>query len=250
MAQHFFGAPDPKSRTKREDDLPDIKPPPRSITAPAPPRPGSQPTRPQTTVPEFAPPSRTNTSGSKSGARPKLNLQIPSEAEDNDSLTGGSPSQIANASANPARGTDHIVLPPPSPSASAVMSAGASGPPNPFARPPPPTSNANRDAYNDNRTNIETPISALPSRYMNNDLLPSPSNFFSEWYDSGRNGLNSAVLPSPLVFQTPADARGLGFGTRDAAREAADQANGEKRKGSVDLPDKEGNAKKVKTGAS
>ncbi|KAJ9615523.1 resistance to lethality of mkk1p386 overexpression [Cladophialophora chaetospira] len=248
LAQHFFGAPDPKSRTKREEDLPDIKPPPRSITSSAPPpRPSSQPARSQPTVPEFAPPSRTNTSGSKSGARPKLNLQIPSEAEDSD---GGSPSQAANASANPARGSDHIVLPPPSPSASAVMSAGASGPPNPFARPPPPTSNTNRDAYSDNRNNIETPISALPSRYMNTDLLPSPSNFFSEWYDSGRNGLNSAVLPSPLVFQTPADARGLGFGSRDAAREAADQANGEKRKGSLDAAEKEGDAKKIKTGAS
>ena len=81
---------------------------------------------------------------------------------------------------------------------------------------------------------------------MNNDLLPSPSNFFSEWtYDSGRNG--SAVLPSPLVFQTPADARSLGFGSRDAAKEA-EQANGEKRKGSTDLAEKEGDVKKIKTG--
>lgn len=85
---------------------------------------------------------------------------------------------------------------------------------------------------------------------MNNDLLPSPSNFFSEWYDSGRNGgLNSAVLPSPLAFPTPADARGLGFGSRDAAREAGNDSNGEKRKGSVDLPDKDGEVKRVKTGS-
>ncbi|OAL27659.1 hypothetical protein AYO20_09732 [Fonsecaea nubica] len=245
LMQHFFGASEPKPQPKKEDESPDLKPPPRSTTAPTIPRPNSQGARPQTTVPEFAPPTRTNTSGSKSGARPKLNLQIPSEAEDNDSATGGSPSQSANPSANPARGSDHIVLPPPSPSASAVMSAGASGPPNPFARPPPPTSNANRDAYNDNRNNIETPISALPSRYMNNDLLPSPSNFFSEW------DRMSAVLPSPLVFPTPADAKALGFGSRDAAREAAsEQANGEKRKGSVDMGDKEGDIKKLKTGAS
>ena len=250
LAQHFFGAPDPK-HPKREAGGPDIKPPPRSINVPVPSRPSSDPSVTPAAVPEFAPPSRTNTSGSKSGARPKLNLQIPSEAEDNDSVVGGSPSQTAITSANPARGTDHIVLPPPSPSASAVMSAGASGPPNPFARPPPPTSNANRDAYNDNRTNIETPISALPSRYMNNDLLPSPSNFFSEWYDSGRNGLNSGVLPSPLVFQTPADARSLGFGSGDAAREAAsEKANGEKRKGSTDLGEKDGDVKKVKTGVT
>ncbi|ETI26253.1 hypothetical protein G647_03030 [Cladophialophora carrionii CBS 160.54] len=251
LAQHFFGAPDPKPRPKGEEDLPAIKPPPRSITVSAPPRPSSQPSRPQGSVPEFAPPSRTNTSGSKSGARPKLNLQIPSEAEDSDSAVGGSPSQTANASATPARSGEHIVLPPPSPSASTVMSAGAAGPPNPFARPPPPTSNANRDAFNDNRNNnVETPISALPSRYMNMDLLPSPSNFFSEWVDSSRNGLGSAVLPSPLVFPTPADPRGLGFGSRDAAREAAEQTNGEKRKGSIELAEKEGDAKKVKTGPS
>lgn len=172
-----------------------------------------------------------------------MNLQIPSEAED-DSPSGGSPLQSAGPSANPARSGDHIVLPPPSPSASAVMSAGASGPPNPFARPPPPTSNQNRDAYGDNRNNIETPISALPSRYMNTDLLPSPSNFFSEWYDSGRNNLNSAVLPSPLVFPTPADARtGPGFGGRDGSTDSS----GEKRKTSVDMQDREGEAKKVKT---
>ncbi|KAK4938630.1 resistance to lethality of mkk1p386 overexpression [Elasticomyces elasticus] len=238
LAQHFFGAPDPP-RPKREDvDGPDIKPPPRSTTAPIGPRPANQPARPQTAAPEFPPPSRTNTSGSKSGARPKLNLQIPSEAEDGS--TSGSPLASADPSARPAG--DHIVLPPPSPSASAVMSAGASGPPNPFARPPPPTSNQNRDAYSDNRANIETPISALPSRYMNNDLLPSPSNFFSEWYDSGaRNG--SAVLPSPLVFPTPSDSRNSGFGGRDVTSDA----NGEKRKGDSDLAEKEGDVKKVKT---
>ncbi|EXJ78368.1 MADS-box transcription factor, other eukaryote [Capronia epimyces CBS 606.96] len=246
LAQHFFGAPDPpRLPLKKEESSPDIKPPPRSVTVPSIPRPSSQPVRPQTTVPEFAPPQRTDTSGSRSGGRPKLNLQIPSEPEDDESGGGGSPLQSAGPSANPARGTDHIVLPPPSPSASAVMSAGTSGPPNPFARPPPPPpSNQNRDAYTDNRNNIETPISALPSRYMNNDLLPSPSNFFSEWYESGRTGgMNSGVLPSPLVFPTPADSRGLGFGGRDAANEA----NGEKRKGSVDHAEKEGDAKKVKT---
>ncbi|EHY53844.1 resistance to lethality of mkk1p386 overexpression [Exophiala dermatitidis] len=248
LAQHFFGAPDPpRTFPKKEvESPPDIKPPPRSVTVPSVPRPTSQPSRPQTAVPEFAPPPRTDTSGSRSGGRPKLNLQIPSEAEDNESAAGGSPSQSAGPSANPARANaDHIVLPPPSPSASAVMSAGTSGPPNPFARPPPPTSNQNRDAYNDNRNNIETPISALPSRYMNNDLLPSPSNFFSEWYESGRNGgLNSAVLPSPLVFPTPQDSKGIGFGGRDGG---GNEANGEKRKGSVDLSEKEGDAKKVKT---
>ena len=73
---------------------------------------------------------------------------------------------------------------------------------------------------------------------MSNELLPSPSNFFSEWGDFGRNGLNSAVLPSPLTFPTPADARGPGFGRDDGAL-------GEKRKGSVS--DDRGDNKKVRT---
>jgi hypothetical protein len=57
------------------------------------------------------------------------------------------------------------------------------------------------------------------------------------------------VLPSPLLFQTPNDARNsLGFGLRDAARDAE---SGEKRKeGVAELEAKDGDAKKTKTGAS
>lgn len=236
LAQHFFGAPDPRPPFKKESV--DIKPPPSGVTLPPGQtiptinRPASQPSRSQSSAPEFAPPARSDTSGSKSGARPKLNLQIPLEASDGESAVGSSPQHSNEPSTNPTRGSgDHIVLPPPSPSASAVLSAGATGPPNPFARPPPPTSTQNRDVYQESRNNIETPISALPSRYMNNDLLPSPSNFFSEW------GLNSAVLPSPLTFNTPADAQAQGFGRGDEG--------GEKRKGS--LEDREGEPKKIKT---
>ena len=209
----------------------------RSITSqPKVSHPMAQPPRPQSTGHEFPPPQRTNTSGSKSGARPKLNLQIPSEASDGE---GESAHPSAGASANPARNADHIVLPPPSPSASAVLSAGATGPPNPFARPPPPTSQ-NRDAYNDNRNNIETPISALPSRYMSNELLPSPSNFFSEWGDFGRNGgLNSAVLPSPMTFSTPADTRGASFASKEG------ESSSDKRKNSVEAETQD--AKRIKT---
>ncbi|RMZ76118.1 hypothetical protein DV738_g5092, partial [Chaetothyriales sp. CBS 135597] len=225
LAQHFFGAPDPpvpppppaQTSGSKNEPSPEIQPPPRSLTAqpqlPKPPLAAPQPPRPSTTSAELPPPHRSDTSGSRSGARPKLNLQIP-ETSDGESAVGGSPGAqpSATASANPANGrtTDHIVLPPPSPSASAVLSAGASGPPNPFARPPPPTSNnQSRESYADSRNNIETPISALPSRYMSNELLPSPSNFFSEWGDFSRNGggLNSAVLPSPLIFPTPAEVR-------------------------------------------
>ena len=64
---------------------------------------------------------------------------------------------------------------------------------------------------------------------MSNELLPSPSNFFSEWGDFGRNGLNSAVLPSPLTFPTPGEARaGASFAPRDG------DGNSDKRKNSVE----------------
>ncbi|RMZ86973.1 hypothetical protein DV736_g5798, partial [Chaetothyriales sp. CBS 134916] len=260
LAQHFFGAPDPppppppaQSSAVKGDRSPEIQPPPRSLTAqpqlPTPSLLAPQPARPSTTSAEFLPPQRTDTSGSRSGgARPKLNLQIP-DASDGESAVGGSPGAqpSATASANPANGrtTDHIVLPPPSPSASAVLSAGASGPPNPFARPPPPTSNnQSRESYADNRNNIETPISALPSRYMSNELLPSPSNFFSEWGDFGRNGgLNSAVLPSPLAFPTPAEVRNPGLFERSSAG-AGDGGGETKRKSGDGLVGEE--AKRVK----
>jgi transcription factor RLM1 len=236
LAQHFFGVPDPPRSQLKKEASPEIRPPPRSVAAqPKINHAMPQPARPQSS--EFPPPQRTDTSGSKSGARPKLNLQIPSEASDGESAVGDSALPSAGASANPARNTEHIVLPPPSPSASAVLSAGASGPPNPFARPPPPTSQ-NREAYTENRNNIETPISALPSRYMSNELLPSPSNFFSEWGDFGRNGLNSAVLPSPLTFPTPDQTRGSSFNSRD-------EAAGDKRKNSIEAESAE--AKRIKT---
>ncbi|RMD42132.1 hypothetical protein DV735_g2977, partial [Chaetothyriales sp. CBS 134920] len=261
LAQHFFGAPDPpapppppaQASAAKAESSPEIQPPPRSLTAqpqlPKPPLAAPQPPRPSTTSAELPPPHRSDTSGSRSGARPKLNLQIP-ESSDGESAVGGSPGAqpSATASANPANGrtTDHIVLPPPSPSASAVLSAGASGPPNPFARPPPPTSNnQSRESYADSRNNIETPISALPSRYMSNELLPSPSNFFSEWGDFSRNGgsLNSAVLPSPLIFPTPAEVRNPGLFERSSAG-AGDGGGEGKRKSGEGLVGEE--AKRVK----
>lgn len=139
-------------------------------------------------------------------------------------------------SANPERSHNGIVLPPPSPSASALLSAGASGPPNPFARPPLPPSQQNGNAYTENRNNtnnnMDTPVSALPSRYMEQSLLASPSGMFSDWDSWGRGGLNSAVLPSPLTFPTPSDAKPpVLFGGKneggDEKRKAEEIAGGE-----------------------
>ena len=88
---------------------------------------------------------------------------------------------------------------------------------------------------------------------MSSELLPSPSNFFSEWGDFSRGGsgsLNSAVLPSPLAFPTPADARGPGFSrqesTGDGVAAGAVGPTGDKRKSSTG-PEGSGDGKRVKT---
>jgi hypothetical protein len=80
---------------------------------------------------------------------------------------------------------------------------------------------------------------------MSSELLPSPSNFFSEWGDWSRGGGTgmSAVLPSPM-------GGGLGFGITPREEKAGwsqPLVEGVKRKGSEDgapVPDE---AKKVKT---
>ena len=154
------------------------------------------------------------------GKRPKLKVQIPSEQSDDggSATAGSSPRQSGDtAGETPAKGTETshssgVVLPPPSPSASALLSAGAQGPPNPFARPlPPGTSNQNNQAYNGNN-NMDTPMSALPSRFAEG-LLPSPSSFYPEWGFS-RSG-DSNMLPSPLNFQTPVVGNGPSFSRED-----------------------------------
>ena len=81
----------------------------------------------------------------------------------------------ASTEASHSSGTG-VILPPPSPSASAILSAGASGLPNPFARPPSP-SQQNSQSYRSNN-NIDTPMSALPSRFVADGLLPPPSLFY------------------------------------------------------------------------
>ncbi|OAL44152.1 hypothetical protein IQ07DRAFT_649589 [Pyrenochaeta sp. DS3sAY3a] len=179
--------------------------------------PGQQPpqrTQSTSSMPAITPSSRTN-SLRVGENKPRLRVQIPSEQSDAGSATAdSSPKDSGTTGATPGRSTDAshssgVVLPPPSPSANSLLSAGATGPPNPFARPPPPSNNGSYGSRND----METPISALPSRFVENGLLPSPSSFYPEW----GFGRDSNMLPSPLTFQTPVAPSGPGFGRDDSA---------------------------------
>lgn len=210
---------------------------------------------------EIMPPTRTNSGQSK---RPQLKVQIPSEHSEGGSATADDSSRdsAGNKTLTPAKASldpnqPGVVLPPPSPSAGAILSAGAQGPPNPFARPPPPQAQAaaaatatatatatasasasqNNNAYANNN-NIDTPISALPSRFVSDALLPSPSSFFPEW-GFGRSGPDSNMLPSPLAFPTPAAQTGPGFAREDE--------QDKKRKTPDSGPNAESSSKKTKT---
>jgi len=184
--------------------------PSRSGQAPGPPHRSSS----GSSVSDIPPPSRNGNSmgaHAQNAKRPRLKVQIPSEQSDAGSATADdSPRESAGTTGGAPSakiGTDgshsSVVLPPPSPSASALLSAGAQGPPNPFARPHPPGSSAPNN-------NIETPISALPSRFVADGLLPSPGSFYPEW-GFGRAGGDSNMLPSPLNFQTPIAGNGPSF---------------------------------------
>ncbi|EEH10749.1 SRF-type transcription factor RlmA [Histoplasma capsulatum G186AR] len=237
LAQHFgFG---PHSDSPKTDSP--LKPDPENADTnshPAPPQPSAAPVRSTTlpahpqrahslsSIPDVAPISRSN-SLQVGAKRPRLKVQIPSENSDAGSATAeSSPREsTGNTAATPARGSSDgghtgVVLPPPSPSATALLSAGAQGPPNPFARPPPPSAVVTSSSQNNtsstfssnshNNNNIDTPISALPSRFVSDTLLPSPSSFYPEW-GFGRSGPDSNVLPSPLTFPTPIVTNGPGF---------------------------------------
>lgn len=165
-------------------------------------------------------PSRGN-SAQMGAKRPRLKVQIPSEQSDGGSATaesspresGGTASETPAKASTEASHSSGVVLPPPSPSASAILSAGAQGPPNPFARPHPPSHNNpnNGGSFSSSNNNIETPISALPSRFVSDALLPSPSSFYPEW-GFGRSGDGGGnMLPSPLTFQTPVVGNGPSF---------------------------------------
>lgn len=176
--------------------------------------------------------------------RPRLTVQIPgeqaepsppqqganvTESPEETSAQGSASGSVTAGAGNRtsytrSRGDSaSLVLPPPSPSvksptsAGGILSAGATGPKNPFARPPPPLnqmlpSNAAQTyAFREN----ETPLSALPSRFMAGDLLSSPSQFYGEW------GSNYGNLISPATYQpTPTTAQGPNW--RDEERKASD----------------------------
>jgi MADS-box transcription factor len=56
--------------------------------------------------------------------------------------------------------------------------------------------------------NNDTPVSALPSRFMGNEYLPSPNSFYPDWNFRGNE---SNTLPSPLNFATPVVGTGPSF---------------------------------------
>ncbi|OKL57624.1 hypothetical protein UA08_07312 [Talaromyces atroroseus] len=229
---------------------------PSSQTLPLPrngPPPPPPPTR-AATAPQRSQ-STPSLSDSQQPARPKprLKVQIPSEQSDSGSATGDSSPHDSTAQTgstitkkSPDASTVGVVqLPPPSPGAAGgpILSAGAQGPPNPFARPPPPGSNTqNGTGYggsssSSSNQNMETPISALPSRFVSDALLPSPSSFFPEW-GFGRTGPDTSLLPSPLPF-TPATQTGPGLARDDEAEK--------KRKNSDPGVSADAGGKKVKT---
>ncbi|KAL8917770.1 MAG: hypothetical protein Q9208_007750 [Pyrenodesmia sp. 3 TL-2023] len=200
-------------------------------------------------LPSETQPPRSN-SAQIGGKRPRLKVQIPSEQSDGGSATaessprqsGGTADETPAKASTDASHSSGVVLPPPSPSASAILSAGAQGPPNPFARPHPPTHNPNGGSYSSNNTNnnIDTPMSALPSRFVADGLLPSPSSFYPEW-GFGRAGDNSNLLPSPLTIQTPVVGNGPSF---------LREEEGEKKRKSPEgdaAQQEAGNLKRVKT---
>lgn len=243
--------------------------------------------------------SRTNSISQGSIKRPVLKVQIPDEPSDEGSATAESISSPNGTNATPSNSrhngntTDSLssglVLPPPSPSAGSLISAGATGPPNPFARPTVAqnlqnninSSNSNGSIGNSNSNNstvvnnnsstngnnnssnnivsnnsnsninnnvtsntlsnntnnsngvinginhsVETPISALPSRFITNDFLPSPSSFYPEWNFRGGDG---NTLPSPLNFATPVLGSGPSFMREDQASKESAKENHAKR---------------------
>jgi len=183
----------------------------------------------------FKPPSRTNSAQLGGGKRPVLKVQIPDEpspdggsatADSNSSPRSSTNTTSANRRPNGRDNSDShssgVVLPPPSPSASALLSAGASGPPNPFARPH-PVSQTSQTNSNSGANLIDTPVSALPSRFMNNEFLPSPSSFYPDW---NFRGSDSNTLPSPLNFATPVVGTGPSFLREDSGGRESGNGNG------------------------
>lgn len=182
-----------------------------SVDPPIPPRPAQQNMRPKLTVQI---PNESSSSVSSAGETPKSangrnDAAAPNSKEDfkaptsasstssnqnNNNSNNSSSTNSANhtngntsnngPSLNPPSGGpwgSSLTLPPPSPS-SYLNPANSVGPGNPFNRPappPPPPPSQQQQQQQTNNNGEQTPLSAaLPSKYVN-DLLPSPSNFYS-----------------------------------------------------------------------
>lgn len=239
LAQHWGGSSalsgghdEGRSWSTDRSPQPHYKSPPRSnnidprITEASTSKPGPAPaTRSRSRSPSNAREgqkmTRSNTMQSdRSKPRLKLKVQIPGEpgeasvevsAVDSTAMSAG----LASAGPSQQKG---VVLPPPSPSArNPLLSAGATGPNNPFAwaKPSIPASSGNNNnnsnsGGNGNGANsqgasrdiMETPLSALPSRVMDpngqNQMLPSPSELWSIWGAPRPN--NDNMMPSPIQF--------------------------------------------------
>ena len=240
------------------------------------PSPKPQPRNPSTSgTPSVASPGRVNSIASDA-KRPRLTVQIPGEgSDDNEATADGESSSTSNnnkssqrggagdstsktSAATPARPgatesshSSGIVLPAPSPrsaSAGAILSAGATGPTNPFARPNLPakqnsstsipgvggptsnSSNSNNNHTNSgggggvtsgsnntssisgpdsSRDNIASPMSALPSRVMGGDgNYMSSPSSMFPELSWGSHG-GSNNLASPAIYQpTPVATHG------------------------------------------
>ena len=66
-------------------------------------------------------------------------------------------------------------------------------------------------------------MSALPSRFLNHELLPSPSSFYPDW---NFRGSDSNTLPSPLNFATPVVGSGPSFLRDDGHRSPGNTLGG------------------------
>lgn len=216
LAQHFssYGERVQEPQRSHSVDVASLSRPAAAATVPEIPksenRQESSPKAAHTSMPPLnrqdsipPPPSRTNSmvsNSGKPGVRPRLKVQIPSEHSDAGSATAESSAQESSGTTgnHSAKGMNEgghgngAVLPPPSPSVGTLLSAGATGPVNPFARPPPTTGPTE-----------QTPISALPSRFVDHGLLPSPSVFYADWPPYTPRPNSDNVLPSPINFTTP-----------------------------------------------
>jgi len=142
--------------------------------------------------------SATSSAGGSLSKRPRLTVQIPQGESTADGNSGGNQgsqgrshnrhaSREDNVQPNPNTG---VYLPPPSPSNPTPMATGF------------PPMMAGGQHANGRMNGAELPSGSAPYNKFNGELLPSPSNIFSEWSASfGRAG--DAMIPSPINFQTP-----------------------------------------------